>query len=221
MKVVAVAALVGCLLVGSPASAQTVASWNMNERSGRVMHDQIANHDGRLGRLVDPGGGVYRFPGVPRPRVYRPSVIVKVPESNNLDPGGGNFAVTVRMFTNRGHPNIVQKGQANQTGGYWKVEQAPGGWMRCAFRDGRNRDRAVGAGLVVVRKWATVRCVNTPSFTRIIVKAGGRRMVRTNVGPLSPINNTRPLVVGGKLDCRDGTCDYFRGRINWVRIEKW
>ena len=41
-------------------------------------------------------------------------------------------------------------------------------------------------------------------------------------GTLGPINNRKPMFLGGKLYC-DGTnvtCDYFAGVIDWVTLER-
>ncbi len=41
-------------------------------------------------------------------------------DDNRLDPGTQPYAVTIRFKTGAVDPNIIQKGQDNQTGGYCK-----------------------------------------------------------------------------------------------------
>ena len=41
-------------------------------------------------------------------------------------------------------------------------------------------------------------------------------------GTIGSIDNKRPFLIGGKLDCatEDVGCDYFSGQIDYVRVEK-
>ncbi len=86
--------------------------------------------------------GDYSFPG-PHFAPYNPEKLVLVPDDPNangarLDPGTSPYAVTIRFRTTADKPNIVQKGQNNVGGGFWKLV-LKSGWARCHFEDSRGR----------------------------------------------------------------------------------
>lgn len=211
----------------APASARTVADWRMNEgRHARVMHDETGDHDAPIGRRVTPGGGRYRFIGSRTKEAYDPQRIVVVPESDELDPQNARFQVEIRFRTTGGlEPNLVQKGQHGQAGGYFKVALFEGVHPRCGFHDGRGRVRATGRRDLDVTdgRWWTFRCTATTTATRLVVTHRGKRYVALTHGPLGRVDNGRPLAIGGKLDCAvvGVGCDYFRGAIDYVTIRKW
>jgi hypothetical protein len=222
--------VVAVLLVlpgGLPASARTVANWQMNEgRHARVMHDTTGDHDTRIGRRVTPGGGVYRFIGSRSRETYDPERIVAVDESDELDPQNARFQVEIRFRTDGGlEPNLVQKGQHGQAGGFFKLALFEGRHPRCGFHDRSGRVRATGRRDLDVTdgRWWTFRCTATATATRLVIRHQGRRYVAVKRGPLGRVNNDRPLAIGGKLDCAAARvdCDYFRGKVDYVTIRKW
>jgi hypothetical protein len=216
--------------VASPANADLEARWKMNEASNATtMIDSVGSHNGHIGLKVTPTGRIYKFPGKPpNPDDYQPGRIVTVPESDALDPQDGAFGITIRFKTRAGgvESNMIQKGQANQTGGYWKFVVAHG-WPRCHFRDSNNM---AGIGLVGTKKrwkvndghWHTVRCERRSNGRTYVTLNPGTRRAITRVSPnrTDSINNSRPLVIGGKLDCAaaDVGCDYMKAKINWVKV---
>lgn len=209
-----------------PAAARTVADWQMNEaRGAQIMRDRAGDHDGLIGERVAAGGGVYRFPGSSRD-VYDPRRILVVPESNELDPQRARFQVEIRFRTRHVlEPNLVQKGQHGQAGGYFKVALFNGRHPRCGFHDGHGRVRATGRRDLDVTdgRWWTLRCTATGTATTLVVLHRGRRYVSVERGRLGRVDNDKPLVIGGKLDCAaaDVDCDYFRGQIDHVTVRKW
>ena len=128
---------VGCALglgvvsVASAGSASAVATttvglWRMDEapgapvavdRSGTGLHGAIGA-DVRTG-VVHDGATAYRFPAIaPNSGPARPEHLVTVPHSTRLNPGSGDFSVTVRFRTTTSPSNIVQKGQSGVAGGF-------------------------------------------------------------------------------------------------------
>ena len=216
---------------GATATDATVADWRMEEPvDATVMVDGVGDHDGTIGRRVELTGHAYIFPGETRKTagshgLYQPGRLVQVPESDDLDPGDGAFAVTVRfmMLDDGPHkPNLIQKGQDNQPGGYWKIAVNTG-WPRCHFRDADGNTAAVGFvnGLddykVTDGEWHTVTCQRLADGRTSVTLDGTTRTWSSTTGTL---NNTRPLVMGGKLDCasdRTG-CDYINAKVRWVTI---
>jgi hypothetical protein len=214
-------------LAPASGSVPLVALWDFDEAEGKRTAIDRGPHglDGTVGAdvrtgLVDDGVVAYRFPKVaPNSPPVRPEHLVTVPDTPRLNPDGGVFTVTVRFRSTSSPANIVQKGQRDSAGGYWKVEQVDG-LVRCAFVDGN----LVGVSAASTRRtddgrWHTVMCVRTPED--VTLHLDGARMARTP-GTTAPIANTWPLTIGGKTDCDQAAigCDYFSGDVDLVRIEK-
>ena len=68
-------------------------------------------------------------PTAPPPK---PERLVQVNDSR-LNPGNRDYAVTVRFRTTRSYGNMIQKGQSQTPGGYFKWE-IPSGILMCLFR---------------------------------------------------------------------------------------
>jgi hypothetical protein len=66
--------------------------------------------------------------------------------------------------------------------------------------------------------WHTVRCERTGSS--VVMTVDGVVTGR-NRNPTGSIANTRPLAIGGKLNCDqvNTTCDYFVGDLDYVKIQ--
>jgi hypothetical protein len=208
----------------APASAARLrADWRMNERSGaKVMRDASGHHDGSIGSHVVVGGGVYRWRfRSPTQPPADPERIVTVPHRDVLNPGTGFYAVKFRFRTTQPFGNMIQKGQAGASGGYFKIEN-PNGIVQCAFR-GRKKDGTWG---IVVAKsptklsdgtFHTIRCERRRTSVKMYVDGVLRVTRRGNTGK---IGNARPITIGGKLNCDNvtKTCDYFTGTLDYVRI---
>jgi hypothetical protein len=241
MAVPAVAAVLALVGQGA-ASAAVVADWEMNETTKtNGMVDEIHGYVGDIGNEVrinqstGDGGQAYQFPG-PHFAPYNPEKLVLVPDDPDgagpatdsaLDPGTGPYAVTIRFRTTADKPNIVQKGQNNVRGGFMKLV-LKSGWPRCHFEDGQQHISAIGfVGTSVPKvddgRWHTLRCEETTTGVRVTLDAGtANEATKFKSGTVGNINNSRPFMIGGKLDCnRDGvTCDFFAGQLDWVKIEK-
>jgi hypothetical protein len=211
------------------AATRTTALWNMNEAAGATtMVDSSGNgRNGTVGSDVQTGVSVlgavgYRFPFIlPNQPPARPQHLVTVPDNPLLDPDTADYAVTVRYRTTRNFGNVLQKGQNGAAGGYWKFEQ-PNGFITCLFRNGSGVQRAVQSPRALNDgAWHTVRCERTATALTLTVDGAVVRRAALAT-PLGSIANSRPLSIGGKLNCDQDTitCDYFVGDIDYVRIQK-
>ena len=223
---IAVAVLAATLLTGpTPAGAAgLVASWRMNESPGaRTMIDSSGHGlRGTIGREVDTGLRIagatgYRFerlaPDTPPPR---PGHLVTVPDAPALDPGTGDYAVTIRFRTIHKFGNIVQKGQATVSGGNFKV-QIPNGIVQCLYRGSSGSILVAAPKRLNDGNWHTVRCARTRQG--VSLTADGR-LVAQRGGPTGRIANSWPVTIGGKVSCDqiDVGCDYYAGDLDYVEI---
>ncbi|MFC6287695.1 LamG domain-containing protein [Nocardioides sp. GCM10027113] len=233
---VASATALALAATASPAAAQVIGDYHLDDNapgsprplvdSGPLgMHGSVGD---KVVKDVDLGGGQtgYYFPGPAWG--YDPERMATAPEDDRFDPETEPYAVTIRFRTHHGHPNIVQKGQSGQTGGFWKFV-LKNGWPRCHYRDRTGRTSATGfvrqgnEYKVTDGKWYTVRCERMADRTRITLNYGTPDAVsRQNRKSTGDIDNRSPLMLGGKLFCKkQGVgCDYFQGWIDWVMIEK-
>ena len=133
------AVAMGLALV-APASAATLANWQMNEGPrASVMVDKAGHVNGTIGSAIQTG---YKFDGAtayhwvfasPTAPPAKPERIAQA-NSSTLNPGSGNYAVKLRYRTTKHFGNIVQKGQAGSSGGYFKLEN-PNGRLTCVFAE--------------------------------------------------------------------------------------
>jgi hypothetical protein len=224
------AVVVTALAVAVPAHAavdRPVAVWQMNEPAGSTtMVDSSGNGINgvvgahvRMGTALSGGGTGYRFPWIsPNTPPADPEHLVKVAHRPALNPGTGAYAVEFRLRTTQSFGNVIQKGQAGTAGGYFKVQQ-PNGKISCLFRGSAGSSTA-SSGSVRVNDgaWHTVRCERTSSS--VVMTVDGVVTSR-NSNPTGSIANTRPLAIGGKLNCDqvNTTCDYFVGDLDYVKIQ--
>ena len=110
--------------------------------------------------------------------MVNPNRLVTWNDDTRLDPGTSPYAVTIRIKTGAVDPNIIQKGQANQTGGYWKLALKKG-WPRCHFRDAAGNTKAIGfvneprpETKVADGQWHTLRCERTSTGVRMTINYG-------------------------------------------------
>jgi hypothetical protein len=208
--------------VGS-AFAATVARWEMNEAAGaRTMYDSSgSNLSGTIGSAVQTGvrvGGAtgYRWSSQNKDGLH-PERLVKV-ASSLLNPGGGSFAVTVRLRTGAGHQNIIQKGQATTAGGMWKIDMVKGRVI-CTFKGSQGRVGVGSSQTVWDGAWHTIRCVRGATGVTITVDGGS---ARTATGATGTVANSSVLAIGGKASCNPPTvqCDYYVGLLDRVVVER-
>ncbi|HXD70705.1 MAG TPA: LamG-like jellyroll fold domain-containing protein [Gaiellales bacterium] len=220
------AAVVLTLAVAAPASAATLADWEMNEGSGATtMIDSSGHVNGTIGSAVQTGvsvmgATVYRWPfASPTAPPPKPERIVQA-NSNSLNPGSGTYTVSLRYRTTQHFGNIVQKGQAGSAGGYFKVEN-PHGQINCVFRgvvSGKLVRKAVTSPAVLSDgNFHVATCTRTSNALTLTIDGS---VVDTAHGSTGNISNTRPVTIGGKLNCDQikTTCDYYTGDIDWVKL---
>ena len=220
------AVAMGLALV-APASAATLANWQMNEGPrASVMVDKAGHVNGTIGSAIQTG---YKFDGAtayhwvfasPTAPPAKPERIAQA-NSSTLNPGSGNYAVKLRYRTTKHFGNIVQKGQAGSSGGYFKLEN-PNGRLTCVFRGTNSsgnfqRKQVVSPRVLSDGKWHVARCARTS--TGLTLQIDGS-VVATAKGSTGRISNTRPISIAGKLNCDQvtTTCDYFTGDIDYVKI---
>jgi Concanavalin A-like lectin/glucanases superfamily len=226
-------ALIATAVVGvafaAPASAATLADWEMNEAPGAtVMVDSGPLHfNGVIGSGVQTGVSAlgaegYRWafasPTAPPPK---PERLVQVPNHSQLNPGSGNYTVEIRYRTTQHFGNMVQKGQAGSSGGYFKIEN-PGGRLNCVFRgkssSGAFQRKAVQAPTVLSNgQWHDAVCARIGNKLTLTIDG---KVVATASGSTGNISNTRPITIAGKLECDQvsTTCDYYTGDIDFIKI---
>jgi len=220
------AAVVLTLAVAAPASAATLADWEMNEGSGATtMIDSSGHVNGTIGSAVKTGvsvmgATVYRWPfASPTAPPPKPERIVQA-NSSSLNPGSGTYTVSLRYRTTQHFGNIVQKGQAGSAGGYFKVEN-PHGQINCVFRgvvSGKLVRKAVTSPAVLSDGAFHVATCTRTAYALTLTIDGS--VVDTAHGSTGNISNTRPVTIGGKLNCDQvkTTCDYYTGDIDWVKL---
>ncbi|SCG71553.1 PKD domain-containing protein [Micromonospora humi] len=228
--VAAVVAAAGVTVGAAPAQAtatRTVAFWSMDEpASSTVLRDSSGSgrHGTVGGEVVTgalyAGATGHRFAThLPTEEQAVPGHVDLVPHSTDFNPDAGDFSVTIRYRTTYSFGNILQKGQGDAAGGYWKFE-APSGKPRCLFRGGDGASRTGYTDVAISDgQWHTVTCNRTSAYVEMYVD--GVRTSRLN-GPTGTIANSWQISVGGKSQC-DGkkvTCDYFAGDIDYVKILK-
>jgi Laminin G domain len=219
---------VGAVPAGA-AATKTLASWQMNEKYGaKTMLDSSGNGiNGSIGNDVVVGATYngatgYRWPFTsPTNPPAKPGRLVLVSDSR-LNPGSGDYAVSLRYRTNQHFGNIVQKGQRGATGGYFKLEN-PNGILTCVFRgkssSGTWLRKVVTSGTPLSdNQWHTARCERTSNALTLTIDGSVKGTAKGSSGT---ITNTRPLSIAGKYNCDNisTTCDYFTGDIDWIKIE--
>lgn len=232
LRALLIAATTGGAVLATAAGAQAVhgaagsavATWQLNERGGTAtMRDSSGNGlHGKVGGDVLTGrrsGGStgYRFPRVePNRPPTRPGHLVIVPDNSKLDPGWRDYAVTIRVRTKAKFGNIIQKGQSQAEGGYFKF-QNPSGRIECLFRGSQGSAIVRSGRQLNDGAWHTIRCARTGAGLTMYVD--GSRMAHDNRST-GHIANAWPISIGGKPRCNQVkvTCDYFAGDIDSIRI---
>jgi hypothetical protein len=145
--------------------------------------------------------------------------VVQVPDDSSLEIPDPSVTYTLefRFRTTHGYGNYMQKGQSRSRGGQIKV-QGPGGNVQCLFKGANGTRVGTGSGTALDDgQWHVVKCVHTATQVKEFVD--GERVAVKN-GSTGPIDNSKPLTVGGKLNCDQVsvTCDYFSGDIDWIKV---
>jgi hypothetical protein len=221
----AVVVVVANATPGNASSTIPVGIWEMNESAGATVMADSGPHalDGTIGAEIGSGfvfdGSVgYDF-GWLRPDTppAHPQHGVAVPDSDELDPGTRDYAVTLRMRTTSLFGNVIQKGQGGAPGGRWKIE-APRGLIICAFQGSSGYVEAKATTAIDDGAWHVVTCERTARYVTLTIDGVVEAATK---GATGTIANTWPLAIGGKTGCDQVkvTCDYFPGDIDRVEID--
>jgi hypothetical protein len=220
---------VGTVLIAPAAAADAssdgpVAVWEMDERAGaRTMMDSSGNDlHGRIGDEVGTdtrvdGAVGYRFDRLePNEPPARPEHLVTVPDTDILNPGTDDYAITVRLRTTHKFGNIIQKGQSKTGGGNVKM-QIPSGIVECVYRGTSRSIQVSSPERLNDGNWHTVSCARTGDGVTLTVD--GSTVARRH-GWTGRIENSWPVSIGGKTGCDqiDVGCDYYAGDLDYVEI---
>ncbi len=212
------------------ADGPTSVSWSMNEITCCTMYaDGGAGPDGSIGSSVVvglPSDASFGYGFLAPAPAYDPSRLVTVPDSPALDPGTARATISVRLnTTGTGEYNVIQKGQAPDTG-FYKIQVngngARPGIPDCTFGNGRGNQRVLIATTTTVNDglWHSISCTKDTSATGTLVMTltvdGAALTKNFTTTPAFALGNTKPLTIGGKSKCNGTTvdCDYFEGLID-------
>jgi hypothetical protein len=199
-----------------------VAIWEMNEPpgTGGTMHDSSGkNRDGTIGNLVTTGvvdGNFKGYQFTAGPKDIDRLVVVDSPALNAYR---NVFKVFLRLKTTTKDQNIIQKGQANTTGGSWKIEMDADGHVVCTFRGARGRGAVGSRGDLANDKWHGITCIRRATEVVMIVDGG---IPRKDPGRTGNIDNNADLTIGGKKSCTapNVSCQYYTGLLDRVAIRR-
>jgi hypothetical protein len=196
-------------------SDEPVGRWHLDERSGTTVEDSASTHDGTSSNVAlgQPGlsGTSYGFNGV--------NSVVRVPSAPGLNPGTADFtfgaAVNFTELPPPGNWDVVRKGVAGSTGGYYKLEVFTGNGgarARCAFRDANGLSTSVvrGTGLND-GQWHQLACAKKADRVTLTVDGSAN----STVVSLAGISNSSELTVGAKPSGGDN----YSGLIDEVHFE--
>jgi hypothetical protein len=214
----------------SPASAavtdDVVGVWELDEPAGaRVLLDAGPQTlHGTVGESVQRGATVagataHVFSTVdPDRSPVDPGRLDVVAHDERMNPGAGDFAVTVRLLTTRPQGNVVQKGQASSIGGYFKVDMDDGR-VACLFRGDAGSLHVRSSARIDTGRWTEVRCHRSATALSLYVDGV---LVHRRTGVAGTVANTWPLTIAGKSSCNQVTvgCDYYSGAIDRVTLTR-
>jgi hypothetical protein len=193
-----------------PASAATTAgSWQLNEKTGPAKDSSgNGNASKSIGAGITRNGATYTFTG-------KGSVVI--PSAPILVAGSRNFTITTRVhLTKTGDENFFQKGGYNQTGTQWKLEIS-GNHLHCrvAGNQGVASVWAWGKAPALLSGFHTISCTKTA--TSVTLKLDAKSW--TQKIAVGAINNTLPVSIGGKTNCKPAQCDFTSGSIDYATLQ--
>ena len=215
-------------LAAAPVSAatagtgpETVALWHLDEQPGATIavdssgrgHDGAINADVLLG-AAGQFGSAYEFPG--------PNATVSVPSADDLNPYLSPLRISAYLWVPSnlagGDYNVLQKGQANATGGAYKLEivgksgSRKFGYPDCAFNSpGGYKNRVYGPKRINDDTWYQVECHLTDTSAYVTVDgAPGPAAVRV----VGSVANSVQVTIGGKPN----NTHFYQGRADEVSI---
>jgi hypothetical protein len=223
--------LVALSAPGASAAGTVVANWQLNDAahstvmrdsSGNGLNGKVASGAASAGLTLN-GSFFHWSTRCPACKPVQDARVVQVPDDDRLDIPDPDVKYTLEFRFRTTHPygNYMQKGQSATRGGQIKV-QGPQGSVQCLFKGADGTRVGTGSGKangLDDGDWHVVKCVHTA--TQVEEYVDGVK-VATNRGSTGPINNSKPFLVGGKLNCDQVqvTCDYFSGDIDWIKVTR-
>jgi len=177
----------------APAGPSPVAIWHMDEAAGStVAHDPIGGHDGTLHAVtagISPGflGSAFFFNG---------AGWISVPSAPALNPGAGNFTVTIHLRSVRvpATPDwdLIRKGVFDSAGGEFKVEYQPTGQASCGFIGSQGSREIIDGPALNDGAWHVIQCVKTATAVALVVDG----QPFSQAARIGSIANSADLVIG-------------------------
>ena len=174
-------------------ATSTVATWHMNETSGKAMLDSTGIHLGKMHNVTlgQPGlqssdGTDYGFNGH--------SSYVAIPSADDLNAGDSDVHIAFNLKTSsvpsKPDYDLFRKGQA--PGPEYKVELQPNGQVSCTFKgDGGAATVQAGPDLHD-GQWHQVRCERLSSSVQLTIDGQSYSKSRT----VGYISNSFDVIVG-------------------------
>src|SRR3954452_1744713 len=197
------AALMSC----DPSDVKAV--WHMDETSGSVMQDAVADHDGAITSDVTVGqpgktGTAYSFSG---------SGKVTVPSSDDLDAGSQPLFVSIWLKSTKtpshGDWDLIRRGTATTSGGNWKMEYYPDGTTSCGFKGDDDSTSIHDGPAVNDNSWHQVQCIKTSSSIKLVVDG----TIYSKSASIGSISNDQPVIVGSH-----GGSEFYQGLLDEATI---
>ena len=221
-------------------------SWPMDEASGAIMREATGSGlDGWIGAAVSVGGGAFGFPGWTQNldaagrlvgTVSPDAGAVTVPDPDDrLDPATGTFAVSLRVrsaLTTRGRLpvsgrasyNIVQKGRADDPGGFWKVElEGSGptsGRLRWVLSDGRQTVVVTSRQRVDDGAWHAVTAERRAGQSVLTVDGISAIASTARLGAIEPRGPYSAAMTLGKKPGSADPGDAFAGWLDALTVQR-
>lgn len=216
----------------SPASAaapdDVVGVWELDEPAGgrvlvdsgpQALHGTIGSSVQRGVPVPVAGATAHVFSAVdPDRSPVDPGRLDVVPHDARMNPGPGDFAVTVRLLTTAPQGNVVQKGQASSAGGYFKIDMDDGR-VACLFTGDAGTLHVRSSARIDTGRWTEVRCHRSAAALSLYVDGV---LVHHRAGVAGTVANAWPLTIAGKSSCNQITvgCDYYSGAIDRVTLTR-
>jgi hypothetical protein len=213
---VAVAAAAALAVFAASACTPTRPLYHLDEPAGATTVDDA--NDVVNGRATNVTFGQAGKTGTAA-RFNGTSSIIRIPSNASMNPGSGDFAVTVSVrfsvLPGASTFDVVRKGIEGD-GGYWKVElyNASGSARaRCVWHDNAGHQTSLVQGSNLQNNaWHTITCALQGEQTRMTVD--GNTKTNTPDAAIGTISNSRETTIGAKPTGGD----WYNGLIDEVRF---
>ena len=208
------------------AAGSAVLNLQLNEKAGATVARDTSglNHNGTIGSHITMNGAYADWdrhsPG--EGIAYGLKHLITIPDAadGSLDPGSGNFSVTLRFRTKDSFGNVLQKGQATTAGGQVKF-QIPGGKLSCMFKTASGTATAAsGTKLLERQPMARGPLRSHPDLGDDVLSMASAPAGATTRPARSTTPSPGPSAASPSATARRVSCDYFAGEIDYVTMTK-